>query len=73
MDRSQEELDGETRFLPCHPKSKVQELRHALAEAREMGHAGEIARIHAAYTYRMHDLSEFTKALLQRFSSWFNR
>jgi hypothetical protein len=26
-----------------------------------------------AYGYRMHDLSEFMKMLLQRFSSWFNR
>jgi len=51
----------------------VRELRNALAEAREKGHASEIARIHAAYTYRMHDLSEFMKTLLQRFSSWFNR
>ena len=29
--------------------------------------------IHARFTYRMHDLSEFMKTLLQRFTRWFNR
>ena len=30
-------------------------------------------RIHQRYTYRMHDLSEFMKTLLQRFTRWHNR
>jgi REP element-mobilizing transposase RayT len=29
-------------------------------------------RIHQRYTYRMHDLSEFMKTLLQRFTRWHN-
>jgi len=29
--------------------------------------------IHARFTYRMHDLSEFMKGLLIRFTRWFNR
>lgn len=29
--------------------------------------------IHERYTYRMHDLSQFMKTLLQRFTRWFNR
>ena len=33
----------------------------------------EFARIHESFSYRMNDLSEFMKTLLQRFSSWFNR
>ena len=32
-----------------------------------------VAAIHARYTYRMHDLSEFMKGLLIRFTRWFNR
>ena len=31
------------------------------------------AEIHARFTYRMHDLSEFMKGLLIRFTRWFNR
>lgn len=32
-----------------------------------------VAKIHARFTYRMHDLSEFMKGLLIRFTRWFNR
>jgi putative transposase len=32
-----------------------------------------VGEIHARFTYRMHDLSEFMKTLLQRFTRWFNR
>jgi REP element-mobilizing transposase RayT len=35
--------------------------------------AAWVAAIHARYTYRMHDLSQFMKTLLQRFTRWFNR
>jgi REP element-mobilizing transposase RayT len=51
-----------------------------LAEARKDAvgaddGAGEarVAAIHARFTYRMHDLSEFMKGLLIRFTRWFNR
>jgi REP element-mobilizing transposase RayT len=44
-----------------------------LAEARAAGHAKRVAEIHARFTYRMHNLSEFMKTLLQRFTRWFNR
>jgi putative transposase len=46
-----------------------QELERARAEENEAW-AGQI---HARFTYRMHDLSEFMKTLLQRFTRWFNR
>ena len=32
-----------------------------------------VAEIHARFTYRMHDLSQFMKGLLIRFTRWFNR
>ena len=44
-----------------------------LADARLAGNDGRVAEIHARYTYRMHNLSEFMKTLLQRFTRWFNR
>jgi putative transposase len=44
-----------------------------LAAARSDGDEALAAEIHARFTYRMHDLSEFMKTLLQRFTRWFNR
>ena len=43
------------------------------AAASAEGAAAAAGRIHARYEYRMHDLSEFMKGLLQRFTQWFNR
>jgi len=51
-----------------------------LAEARKSSIGGDdaagearVAAIHARFTYRMHNLSEFMKGLLIRFTRWFNR
>ncbi len=44
-----------------------------LTRARAEGNTVWAAEIHARFTYRMHDLSEFMKTLLQRFTRWFNR
>ncbi len=50
-----------------------------LAEARAAVYANEggldeaLAAIHKRFTYRMQDLGEFMKGLLQRFTQWFNR
>jgi REP element-mobilizing transposase RayT len=44
-----------------------------LAEARAEGRDEWVAEIHARFTYRMNNLSEFMKTLLQRFTRWFNR
>lgn len=44
-----------------------------LAEAGKNGRDDQVAEIHARFTYRMHDLSEFMKGLLIRFTRWFNR
>ncbi|NBU31389.1 MAG: hypothetical protein EBS41_07840 [Actinobacteria bacterium] len=44
-----------------------------LAQARAEGRDDWAAEIHARFTYRMHNLSEFMKTLLQRFTRWFNR
>ncbi len=56
----------------------VDEMGIPLTPAQEMAMAKqEVARrveeIRSRYTRRMHDLSEFMKSLLERFTKWFNR
>ena len=50
---------------------ELAEARKAIAEGR--ADAELAAAIHRRFTYRMHNLSEFMKSLLQRFTRWFNR
>ncbi len=67
------------RRLRCiYNEAAVAVVAKELAELRQSvqnGLAGEaLAReLHERYTYRMHDLSEFMKGLMQRFTQWFNR
>jgi putative transposase len=44
-----------------------------LADARLAENEERVAEIHGRFIYRMHNLSEFMKTLLQRFTRWFNR
>jgi putative transposase len=50
-----------------------------LADARSRDYTGKggrdeaVSAIHKRFTYRMQDLGEFMKGLLQRFTQWFNR
>ena len=43
-----------------------------LADARAKGIAEYADQIHQRYTYRMHDLSQFMKTVLQRMTRWYN-
>jgi REP element-mobilizing transposase RayT len=52
---------------------ELAEARQAVAEGRVVNPEEYIQRIHGRYTYRMHDLSEFMKTLLQRFTRWHNK
>jgi REP element-mobilizing transposase RayT len=67
------------RLAGLYGEAFVAEVAAELAEARRQVAAGVaeesvvVARIHARFTYRMHDLSEFMKGLLIRFTRWFNR
>jgi len=55
-------------------KSVADELVMARTEGgAEEGNAERVKEIHGRFTKRMHDLSEFMKTLLQRFTRWFNR
>jgi len=66
------------RLSAIYTEAVVAEVAKELTKARRMvadGLANEslVERIHERYTYRMHNLSEFMKALLIRFTRWFNR
>jgi REP element-mobilizing transposase RayT len=50
------------------PLTSAQELAMAKQQA-----ARRLEKVHSRYTRRMHDLSEFMKSLLERFTKWFNR
>ena len=55
-------------------KSVEDELLAARTEGGlEGGNPARVAEIHGRFTYRMHNLSEFMKSMLQRFTRWFNR
>ena len=61
------------RLGAIYNEAEVAVVAGELAEARQSGVARRVAEIHGRYTYRMHDLSEFMKTLMQRFTKWFNR
>jgi putative transposase len=67
------------RLGALYSKAYVATVAKELAAARKIVEEGMavngeayVQRIHERYTYRMHDLSEFMKTLLQRFTRWHN-
>src|SRR5512133_906802 len=65
------------RLGAIYGEAEVLEVAKELRAARQKVSAGlapesVVAGIHERFTYRMHDLGEFMKALLQRFTRWFN-
>ena len=67
---SDEELLQRMRAL--HNEVAVVAVAKRLGELRKAGRDAAARELHESITYRMHDLGEFMKALLQRFSRWFN-
>lgn len=61
------------RLSATSTEASVAVVAKELAQARAEGRDEWAAEIHARFTYRMHNLSEFMKTLLQRFTRWFNR
>ena len=51
--------------FPLTPAQEIAKAEQEAARSRE--------EIRSRYTRRMHDLSEFMKSLLERFTKWFNR
>ena len=67
------------RLSAIYGEAFVAAVAKELADARtavytnESGTDEAVEAIHTRFTYRMQDLGEFMKGLLQRFSQWFNR
>lgn len=67
------------RLSAIYSEAFVAGVAKELADARtavyvmESGLEDALAAIHKRFTYRMQDLGEFMKGLLQRFTQWFNR
>ncbi len=61
------------RLAGLYSEAFVDGVAQEMESARKDVDEAMVAEIHARFTYRMHDLSEFMKTLLQRFTRWFNR
>ncbi len=61
------------RLSATNSEAFVAVVAKELTEARSQDREPWVEEIHARFTYRMHNLSEFMKTLLQRFTRWFNR
>ncbi len=67
------------RLAALYGEALVAAVATELAEARQQVKDGLgeesvlVGRIHERFTYRMHDLGEFMKGLLQRYTQWHNR
>ena len=68
-----EEKEFFQRLKALYSDAAIREIEKELLRAREAEHWAEVSRIFERYTYRMNDLSQFMKNLLQRFTRWFNR
>jgi REP element-mobilizing transposase RayT len=71
--------DGELlrRLRAINSEAQVAEVAGELEEARKAVAAGRadeslVKAIHARFTYRMHDLSQFMKSFMQRYTQWHN-
>jgi putative transposase len=68
-----------SRLRAIQNEAEVFEVARELREARAAVAAGRgeeavlVGQIHDRFTYRMHDLSQFMKGFLRRYSQWHNR
>ena len=65
------------RLRAINSEAQVAEVARKLEEARKAVVAGRaddslVKAIHARFTYRMHDLSQFMKSFMQRYTQWHN-
>ena len=62
------------RLRAIYSEAVVAEVAEDLVRARRPEVAQSVAaEIHERYTYRMHDLSQYMKTVMQRMTQWFNR
>ena len=60
------------RLAGLYSAAEVEMVAQQLAEARASDNEAYANDIRERYTYRMHNLSQFMKTLLQRYTRWFN-
>jgi REP element-mobilizing transposase RayT len=60
------------RLRAIYSDGVVSVVKKELADARAKGIKEYADQIHQRYTYRMHDLSQFMKTVLQRMTRWYN-
>ncbi|MFT3992012.1 MAG: transposase [Luteolibacter sp.] len=60
------------RLSALYSEAFVAGVAAELTEARAEGAEPRVAEIFSRFTYRMNDLTQFMKGLLQRFTQWFN-
>jgi REP element-mobilizing transposase RayT len=60
------------RLALLYSEAEVAEIREAMRRAKREGTQAEVEALREKYLYRMWDLSQFMKALKQRFTQWFN-
>ena len=68
---SDEELLKRLRSL--YSLAIVDELGKQLKNARDKGNDALVEEIRGRFTYRMHNLSEFMRTLMQRMTRWYNK
>ncbi|HBE23999.1 MAG TPA: hypothetical protein DDW21_11390, partial [Verrucomicrobiales bacterium] len=61
------------RLRALYSNGVVELVAKELADARRKGRADLVSAIHGRYTYRMNNLSEFMRTLIQRMTRWYNR
>ena len=61
------------RLGALYDETFVAEVASELATARAASDEPAASAVHQRFLYRMHNLSEFMKGLMQRFTQWFNR
>ena len=65
------------RLRAIHGEAEVAEVAQKLRDAREavakgVADGSRVRAIHERFTYRMHDLSQFMKGFMQRYTQWHN-
>ncbi len=67
--------DGELlqRLRCIYGEAYVAEVAKRLGGHRQSGNEAAARELHEGFTYRMHDLSEFMKGFMQRYTQWHNR
>jgi REP element-mobilizing transposase RayT len=73
QDAQMEDAEIFRRMRSIYDRHTVKTYKSILERARKGGHIEEVTELRDKMLYRMENLSEFMKALKQRFSIWYNQ